>query len=103
MLRTVADLQTAPWLEGYAATHDSSYAIILINRDRDNTHTVPVKIVGKTSGGSVQQWTYGRAQYDESRVGDWSVGPVTSTQGAWSDTFQAVLPPWSVNVIALGQ
>jgi hypothetical protein len=98
MLRTHTDLQKAPWLLSYAATHKSSYALILINRDRDESHTVPVAFANKTSGRSVQQWTYGRAQYDKTRQGDWSAAPVSSKHGPWSSDFTATLPPWSVNV-----
>jgi hypothetical protein len=103
MLRTQSDVQNAPWLLSYAATHGSSYAVILINRDRDSAHTVPVRMAGKTSGLTVRQWTYGRAQYDKSRDGDWSIGPVLTEHGAWSGNFQATVPPWSVNVIVFGK
>ena len=103
MVGTQADVQNAPWLLSYAATHGPSYAVILINRDRDSAHTVPVRMAGKTSGETSRQWTYGRAQYDESRVGNWSVGPVLTAHGGWSGTFQATLPPWSVNVIVFGK
>lgn len=99
MVHTQADVQNAPWLLSYAATHGSSYAVLLINRDRDNAHTVPVSIRGWTSGQAAQQWTYGRAQYDNSKSGNWSVGPVTTSYGPWTGKFQAQLPPWSVNVI----
>jgi hypothetical protein len=102
MLRVVTDLQNAPWLSAYAATHGSSYALILINRDRDKGRIVPVTFAGKASGGPVRQWTYGRVQYDHSRLGDWSAAPVASKHGAWASSFQAVLPPWSVNVFAFG-
>jgi hypothetical protein len=98
MLRTETDLQKAPWLLSYAATHGSSYALILINRDRDQAHTVPVTFANKSSGTSVRQWTYGRAQYDKTRQGDWSAAPVQSRHGAWKSDFIATLPPWSVNV-----
>ncbi len=98
MLRTHTDMQKAPWLLSYAATHRSSYAVILINRDRDESHTVPVAFANKTSGRSVQQWTYGRAQYDKVRQGDWSAAPVSSKHGSWNSNFTATLPPWSVNV-----
>ena len=47
---------------------------------------------------AVQQWTYGRAQYDKIRQGDWSAAPVSSRHGPWSSDFTATLPPWSVNV-----
>ena len=103
MLGTVADAQTAPWLQGYAATHGSAYAVLLINRDRDSSHTVPVSISGMTSGTSATQWTYGRAQYDLTQQGNWSAGPVVSSYGAWSGTFEATLPPWSINVIVFNR
>jgi hypothetical protein len=99
MVRTHSDVQNAPWLLSYAATHGSSYAVILINRDRDSAHTIPVTLEGMTSGSSAKQWSYGRAQYDESREGNWTAGPVQSTSGPWSGEFNATLPPWSVNVI----
>jgi Chitobiase/beta-hexosaminidase C-terminal domain/Concanavalin A-like lectin/glucanases superfamily len=99
MLKTYADQTNAPWLAAYGATHGASYAVILINRDRDTTHVVPVTLAGATSGGTVQQWTYGRAQYDQSYFGDWSTAPLKTTQGGWTGTFQATLPPWSVNVL----
>jgi hypothetical protein len=98
MLRTRTDLEKAPWLLTYAATHGASYAVILINRDRDEAHTVPVAFANKSSGKSVRQWTYGRSQYDKTRQGDWSAAPVESRHGAWSSDFTATLPPWSVNV-----
>jgi hypothetical protein len=95
MLRVFTDLQNAPWLSAYAATHGTSYEIILINRDRDNAHTVPIQLAGQAGGQVVQQWTYGRAQYDQTRNGNWSVAPVTSKPGSG---LNAILPPWSVNV-----
>jgi hypothetical protein len=98
MVRVITDLQNAPWLAAYAATHGSAYEVILINRDRDNPHTVPIRIGGAEAGSGVQQWTYGRAQYDWTRNGNWDVGPVTSRQGAWQSEIEGVLPPWSVNV-----
>jgi hypothetical protein len=98
MLRVTTDLQNAPWLVAYAATHGSSYEIILINRDRDNAHTVPMQLAGQTGGQVVQQWTYGRVQYDQTQTGNWSVAPVTSGPSAAGSELQGVLPPWSVNV-----
>jgi hypothetical protein len=98
MVRTQTDLQKAPWILSYAATHGSSYALILINRDRDEAHTVPVTFENKSSGKSVRQWTYGREQYDKTRTGDWSAAPVESKHAAWHSNFMATLPPWSVNV-----
>jgi hypothetical protein len=103
MLRTQNDVTNAPWLESYAATHGSSYAVILINRDRDSEHTVPIEFAQTPAGSSAKQWTYGRKQYDSSRAGDWSVGPEVSSHGPWKKTFRAKLPPWSVSVIVFGQ
>ena len=99
MLRTQVDVQNAPWLLSYAATHGLSYAVILINRDRDSAHTVRVTLAGMSSGSSARQWSYGRAQYDESREGDWTAGVVQSISGPWSGEFQTTLSPWSVNVV----
>jgi hypothetical protein len=82
MLRTQSDLQNAPWLMNYAASHGSSHALILINRDRDKSHTVPAKIAGKTSGAGVRQWTYGRAQYDQSQFTNWNARPSTNMLGS---------------------
>jgi hypothetical protein len=98
MLRVATDIQNAPWLVAYAATHGQSYEIILINRDRDNAHTVPIQVAGQTAGQVVKQWTYGRAQYDQTRTGNWSVGPVTSSPSGPSSGLSGILPPWSVNV-----
>jgi hypothetical protein len=98
MLRVITDLENAPWLAAYAATHGSSYEVILINRDRDNAHAVPIQIAGEPTGQLVQQWTYGRAQYDQTQTGNWSVAPVTSGQSSSGSELQGVLPPWSVNV-----
>lgn len=99
MLRTRVDDANAPWLAAYAATHGGSYAVILINRDRDQAHTVPVQLGGKSAGSAVTQWTYGRAQYDQTYYHNWSVGPVQNTAGAWSGTYAATLPAWSINVL----
>jgi hypothetical protein len=52
MLRVFSDLQNARWLIAYAATHGQSYEIILINRDRDSAHTVPIQF-GRASGQAV--------------------------------------------------
>jgi hypothetical protein len=103
MLRTVTDLKDAPWLEAYAATHGSSQALLLINRDRDSAHTVPVTIAGGNSHETAEQWTYGRAQYDASYAGNWSVGPTKSTNTVLPSRLEVTLPPWSINVVVLGR
>jgi hypothetical protein len=98
MLRAQTDPKAAPWLMAYAATHGSSYAALLINRDRDSAHEVPVHFASLANGATVTQWTYGREQYDHTRTGDWSVPPTRKTLPSWSGTFHATLAPWSVSV-----
>jgi hypothetical protein len=99
MLRVFTDKEQAPWLLAYAATHGTAQAVILINRDRDNTHAVPVQFAGVAAGSSIQQWSYGRPQYDLTEGGNWSAVPVTTSQAAWNQEAIVQLPPWSVNVI----
>jgi len=98
-LATLTDPHGAPWLLAFAATHGAGVAVLLINRDRDQTHTVPIAIEGRTRGALVEQWSWGRAQYDRSRNGDWSAAPVHSTLGPWSRDCTATLPPWSIAVV----
>jgi len=102
MVQTTSDLVNAPWLLTYGATHGSNYGVILINRDPSNSHTVPVLLETKSSGSTVSTWTYGLTQYDATKTGNWEVNPVTATTGAWSGTYSATLPPWSVQVIMFG-
>jgi hypothetical protein len=102
MLETIPDVQNAPWLMGYSATHGSRFAVMLINRDQEAAHVVPITIAGLTSGSTVTQWTYGRAQYDQSYFGNWSAGPVQTVHGVWSGSFSASLPPWSVSIFIFG-
>ena len=101
MLRVVADLTNAPWLAAYAATHGQSYELILINRDRDNAHTVPIQVAAGAARHIVRQWAYGRAQYDQTRAGNWSVGPLFSNPSSPNTQLSGVLPPWSVNVFLI--
>lgn len=100
-LDTLTDLRGASWLLGFAATHDRGYAVLLINRDRDQPHTVPIAIEDHSHGDRVERWTWGRQQYDRIRMGDWSASPVHSTAGPWRSTYTATLPPWSVTVLIL--
>jgi hypothetical protein len=103
MLRTETDLKNAPWLLSYAATHSSGYAVILINRDEKSTHAVPVSLPGGSVSGTVRQWTYGKAQYDHVRDGNWEVEPVVSNPERWSGTYSATLPPWSVTILVFAK
>jgi hypothetical protein len=99
MLETDLDVEHAPWLNAYAATHGKSYAVILINRDRDQSHTVPVGFAEKRSGQAVEMWSYGRYEYDAARAGDWTQGPYLKKYGSWSDHFDVTIQPWSINVL----
>ena len=101
MLRVVTDLENAPWLAAYAATQGQSYELILINRDRDNAHTVPIQVAGQVTSHIVKQWTYGRAQYDQTKAGNWSVAPSISTPSSPNSQLSGSLPPWSVNVFLI--
>lgn len=101
MLETDTDMQNSPWLASYAATHGSGTALLLINRDRDNAHTVPVRFAGMTSGTAPQQWIYGRAQYDSSRTSNWSVAPMHKTLKNWGEELLVTLPAWSVSVVII--
>lgn len=101
MLRTRTDQANAPWLLAYAATHGASTAVILINRDRDNAHVVPVQLPAQGAGSGASLWSYGRSQYDATLHGDWSQAPVRSVLSPWSGAISPSLPPWSVNVLVL--
>lgn len=103
MLETLTDSQRAPWLLSYAATHGSSRAVLLINRDRDHPHSVPVQFAGHVPGALVATWTYGRTQYDQTRLQNWSAQPVTGSVPYGEDSFRADLPPWSINVFVIQQ
>jgi hypothetical protein len=68
----------------------------VVSWKRDNARTVPIQIAGQTAGQVVKQWTYGRAQYDQTRTGNWSVGPVTSSPSGPNSGLSGILPPCSV-------
>lgn len=99
MLRTLNDETSAPWLQSYAATHEGSYAVILINKDRDMSHKVPVQIANQASGSSVETWSYGRSQYDQTRSGNWSVPPTHTSMSKWQGRYEVTLPAWSISVL----
>jgi hypothetical protein len=63
---------------------------------------VPVQLQGQSAGTGVLQWTYGRAQYDQSYFGNWEVDPFQYALPAWDGMFEATLPPWSVSVFVFG-
>jgi hypothetical protein len=105
MLRTQPDVVNAPWLLTYAATHGVNYAVILINRDSNNSRNVPVYLKNRTSG-QVDVYSYNRGtQYDPTQgtgpsgLGNWEVDPTVTTNVAWSGMYTPTLAPWSVTVL----
>ncbi len=101
MQQTYYDRENAPWLMSYAATHGRTHALVLINRDRNYSHAVPIKIDGKTWGSGAVVWSYGRDQYDQTYFQDWSTPAFRTTVGAWKEQFVVNLPRWSVNIVML--
>ena len=99
MLQVHTDPVGAPWLAAYAATHKGSYAVLLVNRDAEHEHMVPVRLADRKGGAEVVVWSYGKPQYDHSRSGDWQEGPVTSKLQGWHGAAEVVLPPLSINVL----
>jgi len=87
-------------VRAYASTYKGSYALLLFNLNETSAVTVPVAISAKTSGTGLSITTYGKAQYDQSETNQW-VGPVSSTTGAWNQTFSVTLPPWSMSAVVV--
>jgi hypothetical protein len=91
---------TLPNVRAYACTYKGSYALLLFNLSETTAVSVPVAISAKTSGIGLSVTTYGKAQYDLSQTNQWA-GPISSTTGAWSQTFSVTLPPWSMSAVIL--
>jgi Concanavalin A-like lectin/glucanases superfamily len=105
MLRTQSDVVNAPWLLTYAATHGTNYAVILMNRDYNSSHVVPVSLKNRSSG-HVDVYSYSLAtQYNPTQptapsgLGNWEVEPTVTTNVAWTGMYQPNLPPWTVQVL----
>jgi hypothetical protein len=99
MVHVDTDRIGAPWLAAYAATHKGSYAVLLINRDRENAHTVPLRFTGRQPNTAGEVWSYGRPQYDESRHGNWQAEPILSHLAPSQGKVEVTLPPFSINVV----
>ncbi len=97
-LQVFPDLAGAPWLAAHAATHGTGTAVMLVNRDRDAAHVVPISIAGKASGTGITTYEYGKSQYDASAFKYWGAPYRKSTLPAWTGNASIALPPWSVTV-----
>lgn len=88
-------------IRAYAATNKGGYALLLINTDETETHTLPVT-VSNAAGSSytATMLLYGKSQYDESQNGTWA-GPVSGTIGQVGTTFSVSLPAWSITLVLL--
>ena len=89
-------------VRAYAATNGGGYAFVLINTDPANAQTMTLTLShAKSATYSATTLTYGKAQYDLSRTGDWA-GPVAAPLGRVSaSNFAVSLPPWSMTFVKL--
>jgi hypothetical protein len=90
-----------PNVRVYAATQGSGFALMLFNLDENASAAATVSIANtsKTTF-SASTIMYGKAQYDQSRNGDWT-GPVLQTLGAVNVPVAITLPAWSMTVLKL--
>jgi hypothetical protein len=74
---------------------------MLFNLDENASAAATVSIANtsKTTF-SASTLMYGKAQYDQSRNGDWT-GPVLQTLGAVNVPVAITLPAWSMTVLKL--
>jgi hypothetical protein len=56
---------------------------------------------GQAAHNMVKQWTYGPAQFDQTKAGNWSVAPSISSPSSPNAQLSGVLPPWSVSVFLM--
>ncbi|MFZ1084779.1 MAG: hypothetical protein WAN35_07440, partial [Terracidiphilus sp.] len=84
----------------YAATNSGGEALVLFNRNENNSETVQINVSGKTTSTSVTETTYDKAIYDLSQSDDWAA-PTTTNLGAQSLPLTLTLAPWSMNVVII--
>jgi len=84
----------------YAATNSGGEALVLFNRNENNSETVQINVSGKTTSTSVTETTYDKAIYDLSQSDDWAP-PTTTSLGAQSLPLTLTLAPWSMNVVII--
>jgi hypothetical protein len=88
-------------VRAYGATFGSGYAVLLFNLNRDASIPTTVGVAnGSGTMFAATTTTYGRAQYDQSKIGLWS-GPDVEQLGLQSLPLQLTLPPWSVTALQL--
>jgi hypothetical protein len=90
-----------PMVRAYGATGGTGYRMLLFNLDQDVATDVPVTLSGETRQLPVTLITYGKAEYDQSRLNRW-VSPSRKTLGILAPQFNVTLPPWSVTVVQIG-
>jgi len=93
---------TVPGVVTYAASNGAGINYLLFNLSSNSSHTVTLAANNlQRSSFSATQYTYGKAQYDESVNNVWT-GYTTSSLGIVnSASFSVTLPPWSMSVVTL--
>ncbi len=89
-----------PDVKAYASTYGSGYALLLINRNEDQSVSSSVTIEGRASGSGGTIVTYDKELYDASRHGEWPMPTLTSLP-PWHGSVTVTLPPWSVTAVQI--
>jgi hypothetical protein len=87
-------------VKAYGARRSSGYGLLLVNIDQNNAATTAITIGNDTRAFTASSLLYGKAQYDESRNGNWAA-PIAQSFGKVAGSFSLVLPPWSITAITL--
>jgi hypothetical protein len=90
-----------PKVRAYSATGGTGYRMLLFNLDEVSTVNVPIRLSGETRQLPVTLVTYGKSEYDQTRMNRW-VSPTRTNLGVLSANFNVTLPPWSVTVVQIG-
>ena len=92
---------TLPNVRAYAATQGAGYALMLFNLDEAAGATAVVGMAhASATAFNVSTLTYGKAQYDSSKLGVWT-GPVSQSLGSTTAPVSVTLPPWSITILRL--
>jgi hypothetical protein len=89
-----------PDVKAYGSTNGGGYALLLVNRNENESATVPVTIEGRSSGSGGTIVTYDKELYDASRGGQW-LGPTVRSLPAWQGGITVNLPPWSIVAVQI--
>lgn len=100
--RPLETTSMSPSIRAYGATHgNGGFAFMLFNLDRNRAAHLRVGVEhAQAKLFNAVTATYGKEQYDESRVGQW-VGPSSHYLGVVGSTATVRLPPWSMTVLTL--